>query len=196
MIKNTLFLLSFFFLPWLLNAQIITVIAGGRSNRILSGGYFAYNFVGGGASNVVNSSSNAAIAGGCSNRITSGYNGFVGGGYLNKIVGGSCNAIVGGQANSVNGVHNFIGGGYGNTLTRACSAILGGCNNSDGGVAFAGIFGCNVTAVVPNAFHANSFVAQNIKCALTLPTFALLLPGELYITTVSPSWCGQPVFIR
>jgi hypothetical protein len=45
----------------------------------------------------------------------------------------------------------------------------GGCGNSDGGFNWAGVFGCNVTGVLPCAFHANNFVAQNMAGPYTYP---------------------------
>ena len=44
----------------------------------------------------------------------------------------------------------------------SCSSILGGSGNNDGGFNYVGIFGQGITGVIPNAFHGENFVAQNI----------------------------------
>ena len=54
-----------------------------------------------------------------------------------------------------------IEGGHNYTTTGACSSILGGSRNNDGGFAYAGIFGQNVTAVAPNTFHVECLSAVN-----------------------------------
>ena len=54
-----------------------------------------------------------------------------------------------------------------NTVSGAYSAILGGSDNTvSAAYSYAGIVGCNISAVSSCALHANNFVAQN------MPTFA------------------------
>ena len=61
----------------------------------------------------------------------------------------------------------------------------GSSNTVGAGHTYAGIFGCNVTAVMSCAFHANNFVAKN----LTLLTGAI--PGLLQYC-LAPAILGFP----
>ena len=72
--------------------------------------------------------------------------------------------IGGGQGNCIfpGTNHSSIFSGNGNCVSGSCSSILGGSGNSDGGFNYVGIFGQNVTGVIPNAFHAENFVGQNM----------------------------------
>jgi len=74
------------------------------------------------------------------------------------------NVIGGGDKNCIYNGANYASvlGGGSNHVSGSFSSILGGCGNSDGGFNWAGVFGCNVTGVLPCAFHANNFVAQNM----------------------------------
>ena len=85
---------------------------------------------------------------------------------------GCCNVISNGCSSIVGGFCNTISGGY--------SSILGDSGNSDGGFDYAGVFGCNVTAVASCALHSNNFVAQNMP---TSPT----TPGALWYNSTTKS---------
>ena len=89
----------------------------------------------------------------------------------------SCYAFIGaGRLNTICNQGTSIVGGNQNTVSGIYSSILGGSGNNDNGVAYAGIFGCNITAVRSCAFHANNFVAQNMPSVPTgLPS------GTFYI---------------
>jgi hypothetical protein len=68
-------------------------------------------------------------------------------------------------------------GGRANTISNAYSSILGGSGNTVSH-SHAAAFGCNVSSVAPNTFHANNFVAQN------MPTVSGGPSGTFYKTTV------------
>jgi hypothetical protein len=86
---------------------------------------------------------------------------------LRQLGGGSFNCAGGGFAgtfsgycNAATGSYSMIGGGSCNTVSGAYSAILGGCGNTiSAAYQYAGVFGCNVSAVLNNAFHTNCLVA-------------------------------------
>ena len=70
--------------------------------------------------------------------------------------------------------NGFIGNGI-NSVSGNYSAILGGSGNNDGGLAWAGIFGCNITATISCALHANQLVAPNtLNTGLTFPCIGLI----------------------
>ena len=83
----------------------------------------------------------------------------------------TCGVIAGGFKNKYcAGIHYLsIFSGHNNTVAGNCSAILGGVNNYDGGLDFVGIFGQSVTGVIPNAFHAENFVGQNMPGPYVYP---------------------------
>ena len=86
---------------------------------------------------------------------------FIGAGKLNTIASSCNSSIVGGQNNTISGMYSSILGGSGNAVPST--------------VQYAGVFGCNVTAVQSCAMHANNFVAQNMPLA---PGSGI--PGSLY----------------
>ena len=58
--------------------------------------------------------------------------------------------------------------GSNNTVSANYSAILNGSGNTiSNSYQYATISGCNITAVMGCAFHANEFVAQNMCCSTT-----------------------------
>ena len=61
------------------------------------------------------------------------------------------------------GSDNFIGAGTNNTISGNYNAILGGQGNCvSSSFSHAGVFGCNVTANLSCAFHANNFVGHDL----------------------------------
>jgi hypothetical protein len=80
-------------------------------------------------------SENSTISGGEANSISSGsHNSSITAGAENQIVNTSSHsAIAGGQLNTIDGLRNFIGSGYNNTIIDARNAIAGGGNNYIGG---------------------------------------------------------------
>jgi hypothetical protein len=89
---------------------------------------------------------------------------FIGAGTHNSVTS-KYSFIGAGESNTNSANHSFIGSGINNVIQAPCSAILGGSGNSDGGFAYAGVYGCNVTAVASKTFHANNFAAQNMPTA-------------------------------
>ena len=85
----------------------------------------------------------------------------IGNGVGNKITG-EYNTISNGYQNCISGIHSSILGGCKNISTGNCSVVLGGSGSCDNGHHYAGVFGCNVVAVIGCAYHANNFIAQNI----------------------------------
>ncbi len=159
----------------------ISSYAGAGENRINS----RHNFIGGGICNCICGANCNAIGGGNNNEICGDY-GFIGGGFANKI--SACN------------INNVIGGGSGNSISGNCSAILGGSGNTiSAGYDWAGVFGCDVTAVGACAFHANTFIAQDI-CVITSAgsAFLALPPGSLYTCSGYSATTPflRPVFIK
>ncbi len=78
-----------------------------------------------------------------------------------------------------------IEGGHNYTTTGACSSILGGSGNNDGGLNNVFIAGNGITAVTPNTFHVEYLNAVNTPVAGPFPsgtmmykTFATLLPTD------------------
>ncbi len=134
----------------------------------------AYSFIGGGCYNRIILHNCGVIGGGYGNTINvPGGNpqsaSFIGAGYNNLIADSSCSSIVG-------GANNIVTGAY--------SSILGGSGNNDNGFAYAGIFGQNVNGVITNAFHSNTFVAQNMSPTAAVPA------GTLYYQLVAPGCCA------
>jgi hypothetical protein len=88
----------------------------------------------------------------------------------------SCYGFIGaGRLNTICNQGASIVGGSGNTVSVIYSSVLGGSGNNDNGVAYAGIYGHNITANTSCAFHANNFVAAN------MPTSRVgLNPGALW----------------
>lgn len=158
-------------------------LAGGGNNTI--GSKAIYNSIVGGQNNNVINSSFTGILGGSNNAINTVANfGVIAGGNQNCIQGQVSqvfSAIGGGQLNTMSGNHAVISGGHSNIVSGNCSAILGGSGNNDGGFAYAGVYGYNVTANTSCAFHANNFVAQNIPPGLGggVPPLGAL-PGSFY----------------
>ena len=112
---------------------------------------------------------NSFIGGGSANCIDDGTAvisyGVIGGGNYNCIAPGTSFASVfNGQNNCICAATDYasIFSGQNNCVAGNYSSILGGSGNSDGGIPYVGIFGCNITGVMPCAFHANEFVAQNM----------------------------------
>jgi len=96
--------------------------------------------------------------------------------------------------NITQGIRSITGGGVDRVRdmdmrTGAYSSILGGYNNNDHGLHYAGIFGCNITAVASCAFHANNFVAQNMP---TQAVVAGLPSGALYFCTTTNAVYRKP----
>lgn len=116
-------------------------VSTGANSGILSGRYNRNNAdrstIGGGASNVIASSSGASfLAGGFTNSITDTGLSFIGSGDNQTISGtGRSNVIVGGGTNTISGAGSisFIGGGSGNSLTSDWSFIGGGRSNTVSG---------------------------------------------------------------
>ncbi|MDO4179505.1 MAG: YadA-like family protein [Phascolarctobacterium sp.] len=127
------------------------VVVGGSNNK----NYGTGSFIGGGASNVINSSTTftgsfigggsnnttvynlATVVGGAHNTATGSYS-FVGGGYYNK-ANGTYSVVVGGgdrngeaMANVADGQYTFVGGGRNNKAYGLGSLIVGGSNNTAG----------------------------------------------------------------
>ncbi len=170
-----------------------SVITGGAGNIICSLANFGfigtgdgngittssrYGFIGNGLNNCIgnavagcNPASYGVIAGGILNCIDattlSTYYGFIGNGRVNKICAGAYfSSVVGGYCNTVASNHASIVGGCNNTVSGALSSILGGSGNTIAAAyPYAGIFGCNITAVSGCVFHANNFAAPNIPSA-------------------------------
>jgi hypothetical protein len=95
-----------------------STLVGGECNTVGAGfgGYFPYNFIGGG----------------CCNRATGCCDS--GGDY-----GTGANTIVGGYMNSTDGAYTFIGGGESNVAGYLHSVVVGGCSNySTGTLSFVG----------------------------------------------------------
>ena len=112
-----------------------------------------------------------------------------------NMVCGSCSSIISGACNANSGNYSSIIGGSCNTVSGNYSAILGGCGNTiPAGNDWAGVFGCNVAAVAPCAFHANAFIAQNIPC-YSSGTIASCPYGTIYADdTISTPY--SPLFIK
>jgi len=80
--------------------------------------------------------------------------------------------------------------------TRTSGAILGGSGNCiPSGCNYVGIFGCNITAVTCCAFHANTFVAQNMCDASSSPTPTSGSGIFYFCCCGSMGMCCCPVFI-
>ncbi len=174
----------------------VNAILGGLNNAIC--GNTVFSGIGAGGQNVIENGYVNFIGGGDHNHIISPTGtstqisrSFIGGGIGNYIFE-QCSSIVGGCQNTINagGVGSFIAGGDTNTISGACSSILGGSGNNDGGFAYAGIFGQNVTAVAPNTFHVECLNAVNT------PIYGGALPsGTLAFVNVTPGMvaAGFPV---
>jgi len=110
-----------------------SVIGGGGSNYIQTGGLTGYATICGGHIDTIYSEY-GAIVGGNHNVIDSRTpNGIIGGGSNNIIGGGPCLGhitIAGGQSNIVTGAFSSIAGGKGNTIYHEYSFIGGGENNT------------------------------------------------------------------
>ena len=108
---------------------------------------------------------------------------------FNSLIGGGCCNYIASGTN-----FSSIFSGLNNCLSGSCSSILGGSGNCDNGIKYAGIFGCNITAVANCAFHANNFVAQDMYCVAAgtiLPP--LIPPGTFYYMCCVGALC--PIFI-
>lgn len=160
-------------------ASTSAVIGGGTYNCNIGG----LTVIGGGTCNTIGN-----IAGSFDSQFS-----FIGGGYCNCVDSAAFTSNFGfignGQCNYVGPGTNYgtIVNGLCNTVTGNCSAILGGSGNSDGGLAWAGVFGCNVTAVSACAFHANNFVAPNMPASLpsTPRTFYIVVSGGVCYVAIS-----------
>lgn len=108
-------------------------IAGGGSNAISGSGAAPYSFIGSGLQNVITgSSTESAVIAGTSNVIAgNSYTSFIGSGTSNMIGTGNQpnSAIVAGDSNVISGASggtSIIGAGYGNTISNAPWAVIGG----------------------------------------------------------------------
>jgi len=86
---------------------------------------------------------------------------FLGGGAENCIMSNASfasnfNVLGGGQQNAIDpgATHSSIFSGHKNCVAGNCSAILGGANNSDGGLNNVFIAGSGITASLPNMLYA------------------------------------------
>ena len=153
-----------------------STIGSGTLNRIAANSTFSA--IGNGEQNIVEEQAEYAFIGGGSHNEIS---------VLGATAAARYNAIGGGTNNKIClGNHNVILGGRNNTLCGNCSAILGGNNNNDCGFDLVGIYGNTVCGVMPNAFHANNYVVQNMP-------ITGLVPGHLFYNCISIGSC--PVFI-
>ena len=75
-----------------------------------------------------------------------------------------------------------------NTSSANYSAILGGCGNNDGGVAYAGIFGCGITAILPCTLHVNQLWANTLPNGLTTPPLPQNTVFWMPAGSPAPSW--------
>jgi hypothetical protein len=134
-----------------MDRQSISVIAGGRQNCIMGGGFG--NLIGGGCQNALSGIAMSTIISGFGNCISA-YNGnFI-------TVNGRCNqaiqspltpnfyfsSIFSGECNSNSGYNSTILGGINNTISAPVSSaiILGGrCNTASGNYSFVGSGQCN-----------------------------------------------------
>lgn len=116
-----------------LNVAQYSVIAGGFTNSITDG---AYNFIGSGSVNEIDSTAVGAIVGGWANTITTGSSyGFIGAGISNGIDDSTYSAICGGNTNTItdSSDNGFIGSGRQcdiNTGTD-CAVVSGYRNDID-----------------------------------------------------------------
>ncbi len=74
---------------------------------------------------------------------------------------------------------HITAGGYKNTVSANYSSILGGSGNNDNGLAYAGIFGCNISNPLfmsACTFHVNGLNANSIPG----PGPGLSVPGTVF----------------
>ena len=118
-----------------------------------------------------------AIFGGCCNTISS----------PGATTPAVINTILGGTNNCITGNWSVIMGGNNHNLSGCYSAVLGGDSNTDCGFNYVGLTGCGVCGVMPNAFHANTFVVTGMSGSFGGPS------GSLYYCPIG-GLC--PVFIN
>ena len=115
------------------------------------------------------------------------------GGGRNNLVNSGYSSILGGHDNRVSGGNGVIAGGYNNVVTGANSAILGGSGNNDNGLAYAGIFGQNITGQAANMFHVdNLWISPMIPIVLpAAPPPPLPFPfGGVYARNLGVGNCA------
>ncbi len=110
------------------------------------------------------------------------------------IVGGENNLLAGGDQR-----YSFIGSGLNNTISSPCASIIGGAgNNIPAGLPNAHIIGSGITAAALPAgnggLFVNELVIQNIP-AVTLLTYPLLQPGQLYTVVAGAGFTNRPVYV-
>lgn len=145
-----------------------SVIAGGRSNRIVGSG--------------------SSIGGGADNTVEANYS-TIGGGYLNKASEGAT-TVGGGWSNTASGISATVGGGGYNTSSGRYATVAGGRDNTAGGDwstipggqnAFATHDGSFVwgseTNIYTTSFASNSFTVRAAG-------------GVRFITTTNSSFSG------
>jgi len=187
----------------------LAAVVGGCQNSAHS----CMSFIGGGGVNNIFIKSDCSFLGGGSlngigdssvSPVNFATESFLGGGSMNCIDAVGANTkfgvIGGGQSNTVcaGTNHSSIFSGKGNTVSGSCSAILGGFNNNDNGLANVGIFGNNINNplnMAANTFHVNSLIMQNIP-AVNAVTYAPLVSGQLYTIIAAPGFTARPVYIK
>ena len=121
----------------------------------------------------------SVIGGGCCNTISS----------PGATTPAVINTILGGTNNCITGNWSVIMGGNNHNLSGCYSAVLGGDSNTDCGFNYVGLTGCGVCGVMPNAFHANTFVVTDMP-----QYFMPLSINQLYYCDCGTGNC--PVFIN
>jgi hypothetical protein len=140
-----------------------STLVGGECNTVGAGfgGYFPYNFIGGGCCNRATGCCDSGgdygtgtntVVGGVEN-IADGAFGFIGGGCRNTS-GYAASSVVGGYFNTVSNAYSFIGGGVSNIASNQFDSVTGGKqNNASGGYSFIGagilnnVSGCGAVVV-------------------------------------------------
>jgi hypothetical protein len=179
-----------------LSSGFFSALAGGFCNTSSCSG----SFIGAGYCNT--SSGNYSVIGGGYINLSSGTDSVIGGGFRNisscnrsTISGGYCNianadcsTIGGGKVNTVTGLNSAILGGRNNTASNTDSTVGGGFMNVASGYGSAvlggycntmsnfnsGAFGCNITSVCDNTFHANYLNLYNTPESATSNTASLV----------------------
>jgi hypothetical protein len=114
-------------------------------------------------------------------------------GYCNLLYSSACNTFIGsGGYNTMSGCYSSIAGGGGNDVSGLYSSVLGGaCNIVPSTHNFAGIFGCNVTAVASCTFHVNC-----LNACSTPPTGSYPIGTIFYFNGGTPPVNSYPLYIQ
>jgi hypothetical protein len=184
-----------------------STLVGGECNTVGAGfgGYFPYNFIGGGCCNCATGRCDSrgdygagtnTVVGGVEN-IADGAFGFIGGGCRNTS-GYAASSVVGGYFNTVSNAYSFIGGGVSNIASNQFDSVTGGQqNNASGGYSFIGagilnnVSGCGAVVVAGQnniSSSCSSFVGAG--CCNTASGYSSSVVGGYFNSSCDFAFVG------